>query len=256
MSDYYSFNNPDSGILCAKQALALAEKLHYDAGIFWSIVSLDHSLYITGNYTLELDYALRAFPMAKKLNDQHAIGWSNGMLADSYLNLGDYNAAMTYIRVVMKSIEQYVPEDLFSGYAVIVPVYVALHKNDSALICAKKSLELLKANPRLYNGSNLESKYARGQVYRYLGEAFEANANYDSALFYYRLSIPISNDINTKIYTVDAYNGIAKIFKEKNNPDSAIWYARKVLNEKVINAYPAGKAKSCQPAGRYLSIKK
>ena len=244
MGDYYSFNNPDSGIICAKQALALAEKLQFDRGIFWAIVSLDHSLYITGNYTMELDYALKAVPIAKKLNDHHATGWSSGMLADSYINLGDYNTGMIYIRVVMKGIEQYVPEDLFSGYAVIVPIYVALHKNDSALICAKKSLELLKANPTLYNGNNLESKYAKGQVYRYLGEAFEANANYDSALFYYRLSIPISKDINTKIFKFDAYNGIAIIYKEKNNPDSAVWYAKEILGDKLSNAYPSGKLKA------------
>jgi hypothetical protein len=42
--------------------------------------------------------------------------------------------------------EQYVPDELFSDYAVIVSVYVGLHKYDSALICGKKSLELLKAN--------------------------------------------------------------------------------------------------------------
>src|SRR5882672_4365642 len=48
MSDYYAFNDPDSGIICAKQALALAEKLQFDRGIFWSIQSLEHSLYITG----------------------------------------------------------------------------------------------------------------------------------------------------------------------------------------------------------------
>ena len=84
----------------------------------------------------------------------------------------------------------------------------------------------------LYNGNNADSKYAKGQVYLFLGEAFEAKANYDSALFYYRLSIPISDDINTKIYKIDAYNGIAKAYKEKNNPDSAIGYAKKVLDEK------------------------
>src|SRR4029453_6102299 len=51
MSDYYAFNDPDSGVLCAKQALALSEKLQFDKGIFWSIVSMDHSLYVLGNYT-------------------------------------------------------------------------------------------------------------------------------------------------------------------------------------------------------------
>src|SRR4051812_36981072 len=74
VSDFYSINDPDSGILYAKQALALAEKLHYDQGIFWSIVSLGNSLYISANYTAELDYAIKAFPLAKKLNDNYALG--------------------------------------------------------------------------------------------------------------------------------------------------------------------------------------
>ena len=199
ISDYYIFNDPDSGMLYAKQALELAEKLQFDKGIFWSIQRLDRCLYVTGNYTLELDYALRAFQIAKKLNDRYAIGWSNGMLADSYLNLGDYDAAMPYVRIVMRNIEQYYPDELYSGYAVIVSIYIGLHKYDSALICGKKSLALLKANPTLYNGNNLDSKYAKGQVYLFLGQAFEANANYDSALYYYHLSLPVSNDINTTI---------------------------------------------------------
>ena len=112
MADYYSFNDPDSGIMYAKQALTLSEKLQFDRGIFWSIVSLDHSLYITGNYTLELDYALKAIPFAKKLNDRYASGWSNGMLADSYLSLGDYNTAMIYVRSILKNIEQFYPDDV------------------------------------------------------------------------------------------------------------------------------------------------
>jgi len=184
ISAYYAFNDPDSGLLRGKQALALAEKLQYDKGIFWSIVSLDHSLFITGNYTLELDYAIRAYPIAKRLNDEYAIGWSNGMLCDSYLNLGDYNSAMPYIRTILKNMERYVPDELFSGYANMVPVYVGLHKYDSALICAKKGYELLKANPTLYNGNNLDSKYSKAQVYLFLGEAFEGKENYDSALLY------------------------------------------------------------------------
>jgi len=244
ISDYYSFNDPDSGLIYAKKALALAEKLKNDQGIFWSMVSIDHSLYISGNYTDELDNALKALPLARKLNDHDAIGWSNGMIADSYLNLGDYNAAMIYVRVVIKDIAQYKPEDLASGYAVIVPIYVGLHQYDSALISAKKSYELLKANPVLYHASGNDSQYAKSQTWLYLGEAFEANAVYDSALFYYRLSIPVSDEVGLKIYKMDAYNGLAKSFKEKNNPDSAIWYAKKVLQEKLSNSYPAGKVKA------------
>ena len=41
--------------------------------------------------------------------------------------------------------------------------------------------------------------------------------HYDSALFYYRMSIPFSDDIQMELNKVNAYNGIAKIYKEKNN---------------------------------------
>ena len=47
-----------------------------------------------------------------------------------------------------------------------------------------------------------------------------------------------------KINKVDALNGVEKFYKEKDNPDSAIWYAKKVLNEKITNTYPAGKLKA------------
>jgi signal transduction histidine kinase len=244
MSDYYSYNDPDSGLICAKQALALAEKLKFDRGIFWSIVSLNHSLFITGNYSLELDYAIRAFPIAEKLNDQYAIGWSNGMLCDSYLNLGDYNTGIKYVRIILKGMEKYFPDELYSGYANMVPVYVGLHQYDSALIFAKKGFELLKTNSALYNGNSLNSKYAKGHVYLFLGEAFEATADYDSALFYYRLSIPISDEINTKIFKIDASNGIAKVYHEKNNADSAAWYAKRVLDDHITQSYPSAKLKA------------
>ncbi len=166
------------------------------------------------------------------------------MLADSYLSLGDYNTAMIYTRVVLKMIKQYSPDELFSGYAVIVPVYVGLHKYDSALICGRRSYELLKDNPSLYKGTGIDSKYAKSQVYTFLGEAFEGKADYDSALFYYRMSIPFSEDLHLDLFKIDACSGMAKAYKEKSNPDSAIWYAKKVLSEKMTKTYPAGMLKA------------
>jgi two-component system sensor histidine kinase UhpB len=244
MGNYYMYNEPDTGILRAKQALALAEKLKYDKGIFWSIQSLHNSLHVTGNYTEELNYALKALPVAERLNDLYAWGWSNGMICDSYINLGDYATAMKYIRVIMKNIAEHFPGELFSGYAALVPVYVSLHDYDSAMIVGRKSMELLKAQPALCDGKSASSKYAKSQVYLSLGEAFEANAMYDSALYYYRESKPFSIEMNLKINAMDAYNGIAKIFKERHKYDSSIWYAKEVLQERITKAYPAAKLKA------------
>ena len=241
MGDYYEFNDPDSGIYYAKRALSLAQKLNYDRGIFWSIVSLDHSLFITGNYALELDYALSAKTLAAKLNDRYAFGWSNGLLADSYFNLGDCVTAMQYVRVVLATMAEDFPTELFSGYAVTVPLYVGLHYYDSALIYGKKSLELLRMQPALYYGDGDDSKYARNQVYLSLGDAFQANQLYDSALYYYRKSLPYAKELNLKTNIIRVHNGMAKIFSARHEPKTAIAHAKIVLGDRVTNAYPSEK---------------
>ena len=95
-------NDPDSGFFYAQQALSLAEKLQFDKGIFWSIVSINKSLFILGNYTLELDYAFRAYPLGKKLNNTYTTGWANGMIGDCYYNLEEYDSCIKYYRQALK----------------------------------------------------------------------------------------------------------------------------------------------------------
>ena len=93
LSGAYRFSYPDSGLVYAQKALSLAEKLNSDEGTFWSIVGINQSLYVLGNYALELDYAFKALPLAKKINTPYTIGFSNGRLSDCYYNLGEYNTA-------------------------------------------------------------------------------------------------------------------------------------------------------------------
>lgn len=240
----YVFNDPDSGIFYAKHALAISEKYHYDSGTFWSIQALHLALHVTGNYTEELNYALKALPVAARLKDLYSYGWSNGMIADSYIGLGDHASAMKYIRIVMKNIAENFPDELFSGYAVIVEEYIGLHQYDSAMYAGRKGLELLKAQPSLYMGNAAESNFAKSLVFLKLGQAFESNHLYDSALYYYRESLPFSVAREMKIDALDAYNGMANIFKEQHQTDSAIGYAKKVLADRLTRAYPAARLKA------------
>lgn len=239
LSEAYQQSYPDSGFYFARQALDLAEKLQFDRGIFWSIVYINKSLYILGNYALELDYAFKAYPLGKKLNDPYTIGWANGMIGDCYFNLGEYDSSIRYYREILKSAEQSSIIDLFSLYSALVPVFINLHQYDSALLYAKKGYELFKSNPLLNKGDD-DTKYAKSYLYRFLGEAFAGKEYYDSALFYYHLSIPFSEIIHSETNKIDVFNLLAKLYEEKSNPDSATWYAKKVLNEKMINRYPVG----------------
>jgi signal transduction histidine kinase len=104
---------------------------------------------------------------------------------------------------------------------------------------AKKGYALFKGNPLLNKGDD-NTKYAKCYQYRFLGEAYAATRFYDSALFYYHLSLPFSEAIHSETNKIDLFNLLAKLYQETYNSDSATWYATKVLNEKMIDRYPVG----------------
>lgn len=243
ISDFYNFTEPDSALVYAQQALSLSEKLNYDRGKFWAIVCTNKALYLLGNYTLQLSFAFKAYPLGQKLNDPHALGWSMGMLGDCYFNLGDYSTALKYYRQIKQLAEQNSIIDLYSIYSGLVPVLVQLHQYDSALFYAKKGYALQSRNA-LLNKPNTDSYYAKSIVYRSLGEAFAAKGNYDSALRYFHLSIPYSEKSRLDINKIDVYNGIAVVYKTISRLDSAILYAKKVMDENSPKKYPASYLKS------------
>ncbi len=255
LSKAFGFYYPDSAFMYAQQALSLSEKLKSDSSIFWSIVAVNRSLFVLGNYALELDYAIKAFPIAKKLNTPYAISYSNGMLSDCYYNLGEYNTSLRYWREVVKIGEKNSFTDLWSIYIVLTAIFENLHQYDSALIYAKKGYELFKHIPAP-NEENDDNKRYKSSVFTHLGDAYAGKSYYDSALFYYRMSLPFSDDSHIEVNKVDAYNGMAKLFKEKGEPDSAIWYAKKVLSEKITKNYPQGFLKAANLLAAVYELQK
>jgi two-component system sensor histidine kinase UhpB len=249
LSTACSFSYPDSGLVYAQQALSLAEKLQDDNKIFWSIVAMNGCLLVLGNYALELDYAYKALPLAKKLNSPATLSYSNGIISDCYYNLGEYSTSLQYFRVVIKICEQSFPDQLYAIYGNLSHIFEAMHQYDSALIYAKKSYDLTKQN-------NGENKWIESNTFTFLGDAYAGKAYYDSALFYYRASIPVSDDIKMELNKVDAYNGMAKVFKEKGKPDSAILYAKKVLAEKITKTYPQGLLKAANLLAAVYELQK
>ena len=198
---------------------------------------------------------LKHFLLPKKLNTPYAIGYSNGMLSDCYYNLGEYNTSLRYWREVVKIGEKQFVQDLWSIYIVLTAIFENLHQYDSALIYAKKGYELFKHIPAP-NEENDDNKRSKSSIFTHLGDAYAGKAYYDSALFYYRMSLPFSDDTHMEVDKVDAYNGIAKLFKEKGEPDSAIWYAKKVLSEKITKNYPQGFLKAANLLAAVYELQK
>ncbi len=229
---YVAGSYADTALVYAQQAITLAEKLKYEPGIFWSAITLGESLAILGNYPLALEYDFRALTLAKKLNDTLKLCYGNGSLAGCYYYMGDYTTSLKYTREVLKMIDS---DDSYWMWIQMVKSFHSMGEPDSALLYAKKAYAKIAA---------IDYLYAKSVICPVLGNAYAGKANYDSALFYYRMGIPLSIKSRTETHLVDNYYGIAAAYKSTGNLDSALWYGKKIVTEKITKTYPAGLLKT------------
>lgn len=237
LSQAYQQYYPDSSLVYAQHALTLSEKLNDDRGIFWSEVEISSALIFLGNYLLELEYCFKAAALAKKINDPYILGFSDAMLSEYYSNVGEYNTSLEYYRKVVRAAEQSYPDEVYIVWANFSRIFGEMHQPDSALLYAKKAYERIRHNDYMHI-ENIRSRSEKSYISLVLGNAFAGKAEYDSALFYYRLSLPVSLINNLETNIVGDYNGIAAVYKATGRPDSAIWYAKKTIAERIGKSYP------------------
>lgn len=229
---YVAGSYPDTALVYSQQALDLAEKLNYEPGIFWSEITLCESLAILGNHPLSLEHSFKALALAKKLGDTLKLCYANGNLASCYYYMGDYNTSIKYALEVLKIMDS---DDNYWMWVQMSKAFHSMGQADSAILYAKKAYDRIKG---------MDFVYAKSVISPVLGNAYSGKANYDSALLYYRMGIPLSVKSHTETHLVDNYYGIAAIHKYKGNLDSALWYCKKIITEKITRTYPAGLLKA------------
>ncbi|HEY4111546.1 sensor histidine kinase [Puia sp.] len=243
LADAYCFSYPDTGFVYGKQAYELSEKLDYDRGRLYSLISINGALYAMGNYNLELDYAFKLLPLSKRMDDVYARGYSFGAVGDSYINLGEFATGLKYYREAFKQgIAAKVPE-LHRLYSLLVPVFVGLKQYDSALFYAKTGYVMFINSP-FFTNNDWDTKWSATNVYTMCGDAFAASKMNDSALYYYRLSLPASEAVNMQYNMLSAYLGLATVFRDQHLNDSAKSYAWKILFQGSSVIYPISKQKA------------
>lgn len=241
---YDSGSYADTALIYSQQALTLAEKLNYEPGIFWSQITLGESLAVLGNYPLALEYDFKALALAKKLNHNLMLCYGNGSLAACYYYMGDYATSIQYAREVIKIIER---DDIYWMWIQMSRSFHGMGQPDSAIFYARNAYRMIK---------DMDYLYAKSVIMPVLGNAYAAGLNYDSALFYYRMGIPLSVSSHTGTHLVDNYYGIAEVYKSKGNLDSALWYGKRILTEKITKTYPAGLLKAATLLSGIYELKK
>lgn len=229
---YVAGSYADTALVYSQQALDLAEKLNYEPGIFWSEITLCESLAILGNHPLALEHSFKALALAKKLDDTLKLCYANGNLASCYYYMGDYNTCIKYALDVLKIMDS---DDNYWMWIQMSKAFHSMGQPDSAILYAKKAYDRIKG---------MDFVYAKSVISPVLGNAYSGKANYDSALLYYQMGIPLSVKSHTETHLVDNYYGIAAVYKSKGNLDSALWYCKKIITEKITRTYPVGMLKA------------
>jgi len=232
VSSYYIYRQPDSGWVYAKNALALSQKLNYPRGEAVSYANMGQCLSQLGNYPEALNVSFKALDLFRSLNNPGGVILVTEAIGTHYRDQGDYRQALKYL-LQAQSRTKAIPDtatidllDFFSELKIdalsfqsseIGFCYLTIDP-DSALFYAKRSSTFIE-------GIKVPWIYPLIVT----GNAFEAKNQPDSALFYYRLGLPLLSSVAPND-AGDIYIGISNVFKNKGLNDSCISYAKKGLD--------------------------
>ncbi len=235
----YRLGNTDSSLLYGQQALKSSQQIKYPKGEIRALSYMSITMNQLGNLPKVLEMAFKALQIAKANHLENKAGGALNALGETYIILKDYPKAISYLQQqkligITNGIEEaiaYASYDI--GYA-----YEEMNQLDSAFYYEQQAITSF-------------AKISREEplVYKTLGDIKMKSGNQAEALHYYQKSLHISIINNEPRATAYAYNKIASFYKVINQPDSAIYYARKGFDESTLIA----QKKTLQEAAALLS---
>lgn len=219
----------DTSILYAQQALDVAQRINYPKGKAMALNSLGFTYRLLGNIPKSLALQLKGLQIAE---DNH-LKYETvqclrgiGVVYDAELN--DHAKAIAYLQRA-KQIHETLQNDANDEWQVYLNLGITYKNNnqlDSALFYFQKTRNVLpKSQPVLFS------------FLRSFGDLQFRLGNHQKALEYLHESIPTLKEKGTVRGRIEAYNTLARFFKELNQPDSCIYYAKLGLTEAQLIDY-------------------
>jgi len=225
-ANYYMYNDVNKAIPLCIKGLEVSQKIRYGSGYVEFLLALGEAQGLNGNFTEAIKTSLKGLHEAEKQKNNKLIGSAYLKLGGVNDLLGDYNESIRYYRKFMvKKYLEWWPNPLMYVYGLLGNSFSKLNILDSALYYSQRSYELdLKAIPHW------------GYSYIVLGDVHAKLGHYSLALSYYKshfsLNLASSDSILAEI-------GIATVFKETGQKDSAIFYTKKALKDAGAALFPA-----------------
>ncbi len=240
LSFEYFESNPDTGIVLALQALELSRRIGFLKGEAISLNRVGNA-YSTDNYPKAMEVYLQALQINEKINNLDGKQRNLGNIGVIYFAQEDYRQALYYYFKAKQLAEQNDNNRSISiACANISAAYDSLKVYDSARFYAQQAYDTAyKINYYRLVGVSLAQ----------LGHLHFMTGQINSALEFYRLSIPYSKVANNDYRLSQTFLNFAKVFQKINQTDSVLFYAKQSL----LLAQEKGFTKEVRDAARFLS---
>jgi len=211
------------------QALVIAKKIDYKAGIGFSNYVIGKSFYFTGDYKNAIKYYLASVKIYDAINDKKGITITFKNLGACFHHLKDFDKALGYYNNALKLATELKDATLISRIYNNIGVNLAIQKKFvKARETFFKALEGYKA---------LGKKRGESIALSNIGDTYEKEKSYEKALEYYKRSLKIDRELKKDLYGMAiTLIGIGSVHIKMGNFDKA----EKVLIESLKIAKDLG----------------
>jgi tetratricopeptide (TPR) repeat protein len=214
----YIFEKPEKGLTYVEQGLELSRAVKYKSGEAACLNSLGNLNRVIGNYTAGIQYHLQALQIYEVLNDRAGIVASTFGIAGNHEDEGDYKEALIYYKKIKPVAEALNDgQDLAGIESSMGLCFLNLGQLDSALKYEQNAYQLQINSP------------VKAIALARLGSIHAAMNNYEVAVGFYRMGIPIAVANSDNNALTELYSGIFTLFQKRQQYDSSIFYGRKEL---------------------------
>lgn len=226
LSHVYTQTSLNMAETVANEAIEKATAINYPNGIAAGYNNLGISKSIRGQYTLGMEYFLKALTIREQQDDIRGQASSLGNISRLFTYQKNYDKALEYAK---KSVQMFRKTDDFVSlgktYVASGKIYLDVHDNDHAMIMFELALKLFIEH---------QAKDLQGWSLLQIANVHEADGEYDKALDYAFQAVKLI-DLKTNLFSaIELYQSIGSIYSRKKNYEKAHKYLHqaKILSDK------------------------
>jgi len=221
-----SMYNPEKAVLLSQQALFIADRINYMEGQSRSLGILANTFIKLGNYPRALEYQIKKLKIEEKRHKPRNLASVLMNIGVVYIYQEEYRKSLQYYSQSDSVIAAFDLEDL--------KYYSALNLGDVYDRLNLPDSAFIYFSKALTIARNLQDGDLVGTAMTGLGHTYLKQENYPLSLDNYRSAIAYLQAANDDEVLCEAALGLAKLFQQTNQPDSVVYYAN--LSQRLANA--------------------